>query len=133
MILNAVILAILADATVLNLTLGTTVHFALFLIETSQILTLTVLFNTKTPANSKLVFVKVLKLVNFDLYRTENLYEDIFEEAEPLNQNFEDCGFDTSNFVAAMGISFYVATSFVVLCLVMVPLWRNKREKYEKH
>ena len=118
-ILDAVMLLIICEATVSYLALGTTMINALFLLETSQILVLTVLFNTKTPANSKPVFVFVLRLVNFDLFRTENLYVDIFEEAEPLNQTFEDCGFDTSNFIVGLGPLFFVIVFFVPFRLLL--------------
>ena len=128
--MNAVILAILADATVFNLILGTSVHYALFLLETSQILTLTVLFNTKTPANSKPVFIKVLKLANFDLFRTENLYEDIFEEVEPLNQDFEDAGFSDSNFIVGLGPVFFFIVLFVPFRLLMVDISKIVPERF---
>ena len=128
--MNAVILAILADATVFNLILGTSVHYALFLLETSQILTLTVLFNTKTPANSKPVFIKVLKLANFDLFRTENLYEDIFEEVEPLNQDFEDAGFSDSNFIVGLGPVFFFIVFFVPFRLLMVDISKIVPERF---
>ena len=67
-ILNVVFLSIIGEATVSNIVLGTTMYYTSLLIEVSQVLVLTVLFNTKTPANSKPVFVSVLRIVNFDFF-----------------------------------------------------------------
>ena len=112
----------MGEATLANFALGVSLHYVLMFIETSQIIVLTVLFNLKTPANSKHVFIKVLRVVNFDLFQTENLYVDVFEETEPLNQIFDDCGFDTSNYIIAIGPLFFVIIFSMAFRLIWIGL-----------
>ena len=81
-----------------------------------QLCALMVLFNVKTPANTKSILVKMLELSNFDIYKTEQLYNHIFSfiETEPYNQLFESAGFDTSNFIVGIGPIFISVVVFSV-------------------
>ena len=112
------ILALYGEAALSNLIFGNSIESAVALLVGLQLCTLTVLFNLKTPPNTRSILVKMLKLSNFDLYQTEKIYTQMFgfNETEPFNQLFNSSGFDTSNFIIGIGPIF---ASFFVF-----PVWR---------
>lgn len=83
-----------------------------------QIIMLTILFRLSIPVNMFDIFGPLLQLSNFDVFKTDIIYEIIFGfgETEPFDQIFEEAGFEGSNFIVGIGPLFII----VVLSLVWI-------------
>ena len=62
------------------------------MINTLQMIVLTVLFSGDMPENAKQILIDIMKLTNLDIINSEDLLNSIFAfkaEASPLNERFE--------------------------------------------
>ena len=99
------------------------------LVNTLQIIVLTVLFDLKTPLNVRSVLIKILKLCNFDLFQTEKLYELIFDftETQPFNDIFEEAEYDSSNYIQLIGTLFILAIFYIIFVAIQAILRRSAK------
>ena len=113
-----VFISLYGEATISSFIFSSSFESMLALVVVLQLCTLTVLFNLKTPSNVKSILVKMLKLSNFDLYKTETIYTQVFGflNTEAFNQLFESAGFDTTNFIIGIGPIF--------ISVIVFPVWR---------
>ena len=89
------------------------------LINTLQMIVLTVLLNVIMPQNSSRIMIAIMKLTNLDVIETESFLNGIFtfkSEFEPRNENFEDSGYESSNFIIELGPIFII---LVVATLIL--------------
>ena len=121
-------LAFLGANLILTLIFSTSMQFMWGLINTLQIIVLTVLFDLKTPINVLVVLIQMLQLSNFNLFPTDLMYNTIFDftETEPFNQVFEEAGFENSNFILLAGpflllVILYFLWTFIQKILLKIP------------
>ena len=96
------------------------------LVNTLQIVVLTVLFDIKTPLNVQETFLNILKLANFDLIQLDSFYDSVFTftPSEPFNELFLEAEYDTSNYIKLIGPIFI----FVSLYLIFIPVTISLRK-----
>ena len=76
------------------------------LINTLQMIVMTALFSLKKPLNCHQIMIAIMKLTNLDVIPTEDFLNKIFTfevEAPAFNENFEDAGYESSNFIIELG------------------------------
>lgn len=98
------------------------------MINSLQIIVFAALFFAKTPKNALIIQIEILALVSFDPFNVATYMNKILkfdlEKTPPLNSQFEEAGFDTSNFVLGIGTMFLFEIGLLALSLVM-PLARR--------
>ena len=105
---------------------STSMQFMWGLVNTLQLIALTIFFDTLSPVNVQSVLINILKISNFDLYPTDQIYEKVFDftETQPFNSLFEETGFESSNFILLTGtlfifVLFYIASQILWNILIM--------------
>ena len=92
-----------------------------------QIITMTVLFRIRLPANVQVVFIEILKLAAFDLFQTETIYMKIFKfsNTDSFSVAFDEAAFSGSNFIIGIGPMFLaiVFYAFYLLTRWMMIRW----------
>ena len=80
-----------------------------------QLLTLTALFSIALPVNAQIMMFALLRMSNFDIYRTEDSLSEIFElsETEPFNAIFLSAGFQTTNFIIESGTLLFIVIGYI--------------------
>ena len=80
----------------------------------------TILFKINQTQNSRIIQSAILKLCSFDFFRTEDMYNKVFDfkESEPFNSKFESVGIESSNFILGIGPVFLSMVAFP--CYVFV-------------
>ena len=93
-------------------------------------MTLVVLFDLNAPINMQSVYIATLKISNFDIYHTEDLYKEWFgfKDTESWNQLFEDADISGSNFIILIGPTF-----IAVVCFPLYYLYRRLKYLYSYH
>ena len=98
------------------------------LINTLQMIVLTVLFQLDIPPNAEMVMEMILKMCSLEFVPTEEMLTAMFgfRETQPFDlkvdsegneySKFADVGFDNSNFFLLLGAVFFVAVLYA--CLV---------------
>ena len=87
------------------------------MINTLQMIVLTVLFSVNMPPNCYKVMIAIMKLTNLDIFPTESFLQDVFSfkaETSSLNAVFEQAGYESSNFVMELGALTIIITGTVV-------------------
>ena len=94
-------------------------QYYLGLINGLQIMTLVVLLDLNAPVNMQSVYIATLKISNFDIYQTEDLYKEWFgfEDTESWNQLFEEADISGSNFIILIGPTFIAVVLFPLFYL----------------
>ena len=82
-------------------------------------MTLIVLLDLNAPGNMQSVYITTLKIANFDIYHTEDLYNKWFEfeETESWNLKFEEADISGSNFIILIGPTFLAVAFFPIYYL----------------
>ena len=91
------------------------------IINTLQMITLTALFSGNMPQNCKRIMLDIMKITNLDVIDCEEAVKAIFSfraEPGPLNENFEEAGYDTSNFLLGLGLLFFIIVTSATLWLL---------------
>ena len=85
-----------------------------------QIIAMTCLFRIRLPANVQIVFVEILKLAAFDMFKTEALYMKIFNfsKTDSFNTAFDDAAFVGSNFILGIGPMFMAMVAYSIFLLI---------------
>lgn len=81
---------------------------------------LTVLFAGNMPQNCKRIMLDIMHLTNLDIINPEDFIKSMFSfkaEPDPINENFEEAGYDTSNFILGLGLLFFVLIASTLLWL----------------
>ena len=83
--------SVIAIFTIQQIALNLSFQHYFGLINGLQIMTLVVLLDLNTPINMQSVYIATLKISNFDLYQTEDLYKEWFdfEDTESWNELFD--------------------------------------------
>ena len=106
--------SVFAILTVQSLAFNLSCQHYFGLINGLQIMTLVVLLDLKAPINMQSVYIATLKISNFDIYHTEDLYKEWFEfeDTESWNPLFEEADISGSNFIILMGPTFIAVALF---------------------
>ena len=136
-VLDGILAAVMGGNFVLTLIFQTSMQQLWGLVNTLQIIVLTVLFNLKTPLNVQIVLITILKISNFDILPTDDFFSYIlsFTDTQPLNQIFEDAGFESSNFILLTGTLLIFLLAYGLLKIILkLPIfkWIGKL-KYAKY
>lgn len=75
---------------------------------------LAVLFNILLPINVKAIDFGVLTACTFDFYQTDTIFAQLFgfTETASFSDAFEEAGYEGSNFIMGLGISFAFVIAF---------------------
>jgi hypothetical protein len=81
-----------------------------------QIIAMTCLFRIRLPTNVQVVFVEILKLAAFDLFKTETIYMKIFNfsKTNSFSNSFDEAAFSGSNFTIGIGSMFLVIIAYAI-------------------
>jgi hypothetical protein len=127
----------MSASSALNFLLSSSLQYLWGMINSMQVIVLTVLFNLKTPVNAQNIEVMILQMVSFDVIRTSALLTKVFkfenEKTPPLNFIFEQAGYDTSNFILGMGPLFIAEVGYVLvfICLpIMNYICSKEKNKF---
>lgn len=113
-------------ATVVGANLVTTllsaqvVQYLWGIINSLQLIVLTVLYALLIPKVCYDVLISIMKLTNLDLVDVEFILEGVFHfrETLPVNETFEQAGYDSSNFFIEMGPLLFL----ILIYLVWMPI-----------
>lgn len=72
-------------------------------INALQIIAHLPLNNVNFPSNAFQVFQFLAEVVSFDLFAPADYYDFGFTETEPFNSNYEELGYETTNFLENLG------------------------------
>ena len=97
------------------------------LVNTLQIIMLSVLLTVDMPLNCYQIMIAIMRLTNLDVVDTEDFLTKFFtfkSEALPRNMIFKEAGYETSNFIIELGLIFIIIVVFILLatmrmCLIM--------------
>jgi hypothetical protein len=86
---------------------------------------MTCLFRIRLPANVQVVFVEILKLAAFDMFKTETICMKMFRfsPTESFSSSFDEAAFSGSNFTIGIGPMFlamiyyalYLSTRWMII------------------
>ena len=81
-----------------------------------QLIAMTCLFRIRLPTNVQVVFVEILQLAAFDLFKTETIYMKIFNfsETKSFSSSFDGAAFSGSNFIIGIGPMFLVMIAYAL-------------------
>ena len=81
-----------------------------------QLIAMACLFRIRLPTNVQVVFIEILKLAAFDLFKTETIYKFIFNfsETESFSSSFDEAAFSGSNFTIGIGPMFLVMIAYAL-------------------
>jgi hypothetical protein len=120
-------LVVFSSNIVLTIFLSTILGYVWGIVNGLQLITMTVLFRIRLPANVQVVFVELLKLAAFDLLQTETIYMKIFKfsETDSFSAAFDEAAFGGSNFIIGIGPMFLamVFYAFYLLTRWMIIRW----------
>jgi len=100
------------------------------MINTLQIVVLTVLFKLDIPVNAEMIMIMILQMCSLEFVPTETALSFMFTFRETnafateINSNdesfskFEEAGYETANFWQLLGAIFFIAIGFGVLVLL---------------
>ena len=100
------------------------------LINTLQIVVLTVLFALDIPVNAELVMIMILQMCSLEFISTETAFEMIhsFRETRPFSSKidetgeevskFAQAGYETSNFWQLLGPLFFIIVAFALAVVI---------------
>ena len=91
------------------------------MVNTLQIIVFTVLFIVNMPLNSSLIMIDIMQLTNLDILPVEDIIVAIFDfkvETEPINEIFEDAGYDSSNYLLLLGSLFFIVSFGIIVYLL---------------
>ena len=99
------------------------------LINTLQIITLTALFSILAPLNAQYVMFQLMGYANFDIFRTQDILQAMFnfKETEPFNVVFEQAGYESATFIIELGLMFFVISSTAIYQLIKTILKLSTR------
>ena len=89
-------------------------------INTLQLIMLTVLFTVSMPINSHNIMIELLKITNLDMIDTNWILQKIMtlEETPPFSQTFGNAGYETTNFLLELGpLLFFMVASGIFVAL----------------
>eukprot|EP00352_Strombidinopsis_acuminata_P000810 CAMPEP_0176348616 /NCGR_PEP_ID=MMETSP0126-20121128/8012_1 /TAXON_ID=141414 ORGANISM="Strombidinopsis acuminatum, Strain SPMC142" /NCGR_SAMPLE_ID=MMETSP0126 /ASSEMBLY_ACC=CAM_ASM_000229 /LENGTH=77 /DNA_ID=CAMNT_0017697523 /DNA_START=3241 /DNA_END=3471 /DNA_ORIENTATION=+ len=68
------------------------------------------LFQILIPANAQMLLGMIMSIANFEVLPAGDIFEEIynFSESPPYRENFENGGYETSNFAENLGTLFVV-------------------------
>ena len=86
------------------------------IINSLQLIVLTVLFSIEIPHTCYDVLIKIMKMTNLDLIETEGAINKMFDfrETEPFNDRLLDAGYGSSNFFHESGALFFMVLGFLL-------------------
>ena len=92
------------------------------LINSMQIIVLTVLFSLIMPAHVDAYLVQIMKLTNMDIIPVDDYLQDMFDfsETESFNDKFKAAGYEGANFVLLTGPFLLIAFAFI--CFIPIKL-----------
>ena len=102
---------------VLNVVLAASLQQLWSMINTYQIIVLLPLFNIEMPANAQIFFGFIMEIASFDILPMQKFYDKYLPTPdwdEPLNDKFNNLGFQSTFFLNNMGT--------MVIGLAMIPL-----------
>lgn len=87
------------------------------MVNALQMIVLAVYFDLLLPTNIKAILVAINKTCNFDLFKTDDIYAELFgfEDTESFSEKFEENGLDGSNFIIGIGP--------ILLFVIYFPVW----------
>ena len=91
------------------------------LINTLQMIMLTVLLAIEMPSNCYRIMIAIMKLTNLDVIDTGPLIESIFtfkSEYPPLNEIFAEAGYETSNYIIELNALFVIIVISTIIYLI---------------
>ena len=106
---------------ILSLFLITVLQFLWGLINTLQIIVLTVLFSVTMPVNCYRIMIVMMQICNLDVIDVSPYLEAMFTfkaEWPALNATFADANYESSNFIMGLGFLFFV-TLFSTLMFLL--------------
>ena len=105
------------------------------MINSLQLIMLTVCFNLRTPVNVQKTEIQILGLVSFDVFDTGKLYKKIFQFNEtmtpPYTDKFAEASMESSNFILELGPVFIIEIFYLlVVAFHPVMLYLCKGENF---
>lgn len=100
-----------------SILLARVIQFLWGIINSLQLIVLTVLYNLNMPDLCFKMLVEIMKLTNLDLIDVEPVLVMIFgefHETDPFNEKFGNAGYDSTNFILECGPLFLLILIFLV-------------------
>ena len=115
-----------------SLIMAQVVQYLWAIINSLQMMVLIVLFNLQIPKICQIILVEIMRLTNLALVDTDSSINMLFNFdesiSEPLNERFEEAGYDSTNFFILLGLVLYLILAFIiwnVLLLLMQKCTKN--------
>jgi hypothetical protein len=124
---------LMAGNFVLNVVLSASLQQLWSMINTQQIIVLFPLFNLEMPANAQIFYGFIMELASFNILPMQDFYDKYLptpEWDEPLNEKFNNLGFQSTFFLNNMGtmvIGIAMIPLLSLLLLVLIPLSRHSK------
>ena len=124
---------LMAGNFVLNVVLSASLQQLWSMINTQQIIVLLPLFNIEMPANAQIFYGFIMELASFNILPMQEFYDKYLptpEWDEPLNDKFNNLGFQSTFFLNNMGtmvIGLAMIPLLSFLLLVLIPLSRHSK------
>ena len=96
---------------ILSIFLVGVIQYLWGLINTLQMITLTALFTGNMPQNCKRIMIEIMHFTNLDVIDCTDAIRAVFSfraEPGPINQNFDQAGYESSNFILGLGLLFII-------------------------
>lgn len=104
---------------ILNIFLAASFQFLLEMINTQQLILMLPLFNLATPANTQMFFGYLMQIAAFDMLPVDYLYDLYIEDTpDPLNNNFEAEGYETTYIIYNLGSLIIAVVSWPILTIL---------------
>jgi len=105
---------------VLSVLFALALHLLWSMIEAMQVLSMVPLFDIRMPAIPTLIFGFFAEITAFDYVEVGDYFEKVFDisDSDPIDQNFEALGFETTFFLYNMGsMLFLLVLTPIILAL----------------
>mmetsp|Transcript_33742 Transcript_33742/g.44510 ORF Transcript_33742/g.44510 Transcript_33742/m.44510 type:complete len:230 (+) Transcript_33742:313-1002(+) len=106
--------AIMAGNLVISLLFAGALQYLWGMVNSLQVMVMAILFGVYLPENLQVILIAVTKACSFDFYKTEDLYDYLFQfkETPSFSETFEAADIEGSNFVISIGPMFLFIVYF---------------------